>query len=178
MNGNRTSGLKIGAPQKREFQPQRIQTPILGPLNWVDPAGWPKIGFIGRGFGGFCRAEFRLVAICSFIHGYIYLCVYIYICGQGLVFCLPFRQILSLSWRKKCIFRPKKSTTSFGLVFFLPFPFFCLEMAQNCCFCLSKRQKKGRQKTRPPLYIYIYITTHRKSRYYFPKGRVSAFLHP
>ena len=28
-----TSGLKIGAPQKRENQPRRIQPPILGPLS-------------------------------------------------------------------------------------------------------------------------------------------------
>ena len=27
-----TSGLKIGAPQKRQIQPRRIQPPILGPL--------------------------------------------------------------------------------------------------------------------------------------------------
>ena len=32
LKGFRTSGLKIGAPQKRQIQPRRIQPPILGPL--------------------------------------------------------------------------------------------------------------------------------------------------
>ena len=33
FKGFGNSGLKIGAPQKRQIQPRRIQPPILGPLN-------------------------------------------------------------------------------------------------------------------------------------------------
>ena len=35
LKGLGSSGLKIGAPQKREIQPRRIQPPILGPLTFV-----------------------------------------------------------------------------------------------------------------------------------------------
>ena len=34
LKGLGTSGRKIGAPQKRQIQPRRIQPPILGPLTF------------------------------------------------------------------------------------------------------------------------------------------------
>ena len=54
-------------------------------------------------------------------------------------------------------FSTQKSTTNFGCPFFsFPFPFLCIKMAKIYCFFLPKSQK-SRQKTRPPLAIYIYI---------------------
>ena len=43
FKGLGTSGGKIGAPQKRQIQPQRIQPPILGPLFLT----WKK-SFLGQ----------------------------------------------------------------------------------------------------------------------------------
>ena len=46
-----TSGRKIGAPQKREFQPRRIQPPICGPLTYwfVIISGESRPAWIGSG---------------------------------------------------------------------------------------------------------------------------------
>ena len=76
--------------------------------------------------------------------------------GQGLVFCLPFRQKCALNWGTSALFHPK-STTKFGRPFCpFHFSFFYLKMAQiKCCFCLSRSQK-SRQKTRPPPFTYYF----------------------
>ena len=58
---------------------------------------------------------------------------------------------------EKVHFSTKKKHGHFWSSFlFLPFSLCFLKMAKLCCFCLSKRQK-GRQKTRPPPNIYIYM---------------------
>ena len=35
LKGLGSSGWKIGAPQKRQIQPRRIQAPMLGPLSYI-----------------------------------------------------------------------------------------------------------------------------------------------
>ena len=69
--------------------------------------------------------------------------------GQGLVFCLPFRQLFASNWGKSAHFDQKKHDQFWSSFLFLPFPFFCLKMAKRCCFWRAKRQK-SKQKTRPP----------------------------
>ena len=69
-------------------------------------------------------------------------CVYIYICGQGLIFCLPFRQFFDLNLGKSALFDQKKHDQSWSSFLFLPFSLFCLKMAKTCCFLPFKRPKK------------------------------------
>ena len=75
--------------------------------------------------------------------------------GQGLFFCLLFRQDFASFGLGKMHFSAKESTTRFGRDFLLPFPLLLLQKRPqiNCCFCLPKRAK-GRQKTRPPPYTH------------------------
>ena len=108
------------------------------------------------------------------------------ILGQGLVFCLPFRQHFRLNLGKVLFFSAKNNS---GRVSFL-FPFFvCLKMAKECCFCLSKRPK-GRQKTRPPPYFCTLKLNHSgdtcnvaalqggKSEHHFEHGKWVSLLCP
>ena len=62
--------------------------------------------------------------------------------GQGLVFCLPFRQKFASNLGESAFFSPNKGTTNLGRVFcFLHFPFFCLEKGQELLFLPFKKAK-------------------------------------
>ena len=69
-------------------------------------------------------------------------CIYIYIYGQGLVFCLPCRHFL-LYTGEKVHFSTKKSTTNFGHPFCsFPLPFFAPQNGQNMLFLPFKKAKR------------------------------------
>ena len=56
LKGFGASGWKIGAPQKRQIQPRRIQPPILGPLRKISPQR-KFLGRTSRGHPGVIRAD-------------------------------------------------------------------------------------------------------------------------
>ena len=102
---------------------------------------YPRSGFLVPSFrflypcSGFCQARKRHININFF--------------GQGLVFCLRFRQNMALNWGITHFSAQKRHDQFWSCFFFLPFSLLLPQNSQNCCFCLSRRQK-GRQKTRPP----------------------------
>ena len=63
--------------------------------------------------------------------------------GQGLVFCLPFRQKVVLNW-EEVHFRPPKKARPILFVFFVPslFPSFASNWPNLGVFCRAKKAKR------------------------------------
>ena len=64
----------------------------------------------------------------------------------------------------KCVLRhPKPRPDLVVFVFFLCFPCFCLEWAESAGFLCSSTRQHGRQKTRPPPSLSIFLSISRLS---------------